>query len=64
MVERVGINMGNLKELSKKMDKNAEILKRRTDLEDKAWAILGEDKPDMDAFNALMDEIDEEKGMD
>ena len=56
--------MGNLKELSKKMDKNAEILKRRTDLEDKAWAILGEDKPDMDAFNALMDEIDEEKGMD
>ena len=60
----MGINMGNLKELSKKMDKNAEILKRRTDLEDKAWAILGEDKPDMDAFNALMDEIDEEKGMD
>ena len=60
MVEGVGINMGNLEELKNKIDKNTEILKKRTELEGEAWEELGKDNPDMKKFNNIMEQIDVE----
>ena len=51
--------MDKIKKLSDKINKNTELLEKRTELERKAWAILGEDKPDMKRYYSIMAEINE-----
>lgn len=51
--------MDKIKNLSDKINKNTELLEKRTELERKAWAILGEDKPDMKRYYSIMAEINE-----
>lgn len=51
--------MDEIKNLANKINKNTEILEKRTELERKAWEILKEDKPDMKRYYSIMAEIDE-----
>jgi hypothetical protein len=50
--------MDRIKNLSNKINKNTELLEKRTGLERKAWAILGEDDPDMEKYYDIMEDID------
>jgi hypothetical protein len=54
--------MDKIKNLSDKINKNTELLEKRTELERKAWAILGEDKPDMKKYYSIMVRIDGLRG--
>lgn len=54
--------MDKIKNLSDKINKNTELLEKRTELERKAWAILGEDKPDMKRYYSIMVRIDGLRG--
>lgn len=54
--------MDKIKKLSDKINKNTELLEKRTELERKAWAILGEDNPDMKKYYSIMVRIDGLRG--
>lgn len=54
--------MNSLKELSARIDKNTEFLRRRTDLEEKAQKAFIDDYPDRGRFDDYMRQIDEIEG--
>ena len=52
------IKTDRIKDLSYKINKTTDLLEKRTELEKKAWAILGEDNPDMEKYYSIMADID------
>jgi hypothetical protein len=56
------IKMDRIKDLSCRINKNTKLLEKRTELERKAWEILGEDKPDMKKYYSIMVKIDGLRG--
>lgn len=53
------IKTDRIKDLFCRINKNTKLLEKRTELERKAWEILGKDKPDMEKYYSIMAEINE-----